>query len=323
MAANLFGRYVWLVDVIRRYTSLTYEEINELWQKSGLSYGDGDELPLRTFHNHRKAIRDIFDIHINCDTKHGYRYYIDEPERLENDGLRNWLIDSYATLNQIRADKKLEGKIIFENIPSGHLWLTAITNAMRQSKVLYITHQGFGKLEPNSFEIEPYYLKVVNRRWYVIARSPYYSERNKAKGNKPEDVYLVYALDRITQIEETDKSFHLNKDFDVDEYFAGCCGVITSDAAIERVVILAYNGFADYLRTLPLHSSQKELESNDESTLFEYHVKPTFDFYQLLLAQGDQIEVIEPKSVRDMMRNFAINLMNYYGRGEGEQKCKD
>ncbi|BCI64797.1 helix-turn-helix transcriptional regulator [Coprobacter secundus] len=283
--------------------------------KSGLSYGDGDELPLRTFHNHRKAIRDIFDIHINCDTKHGYRYCIDEPERLESDRLRNWLIDSYATLNQIQADKKLEGKIIFEDIPSGHLWLTAITDAMRRNKVLYITHQGFGKPEPNSFEIEPYYLKVVNRRWYVIARSPYYSERNKAKGNKPEVVYLVYALDRITQIEETDKSFHLNKDFDVDEYFVGCCGVITSDVAIERVVILAYNGFADYLRILPLHSSQKELESNDESTLFEYHVKPTFDFYQLLLAQGDQIEVIEPKSVRDMMRNFVINLMDYYGRG--------
>lgn len=216
--------------------------------KSGLSYGDGDELPLRTFHNHRKAIRDIFDIHINCDTKHGYRYCIDEPERLESDRLRNWLIDSYATLNQIQADKKLEGKIIFEDIPSGHLWLTAITDAMRRNKVLYITHQGFGKPEPNSFEIEPYYLKVVNRRWYVIARSPYYSERNKAKGNKPEVVYLVYALDRITQIEETDKSFHLNKDFDVDEYFVGCCGVITSDVAIERVVILAYNGFADYLR---------------------------------------------------------------------------
>ena len=280
-----------------------------------MSYGDGDELPLRTFHNHRKALRDIFDIHINCDTKHGYRYCIDEPERLESDRLRNWLIDSYATLNQIQADKKLEGKIIFEDIPSGHLWLTAITDAMRRNKVLYITHQGFGKPEPNSFEIEPYYLKVVNRRWYVIARSPYYSERNKAKGNKPEVVYLVYALDRITQIEDTDKSFHLNKDFDVDEYFVGCCGVITSDVAIERVVILAYNGFADYLRTLPLHSSQKELESNDESTLFEYHVKPTFDFYQLLLAQGDQIEVIEPKSVRDMMRNFVINLMDYYGRG--------
>lgn len=318
MAANLFGRYVWLVDVIRRHTHLTYEEINELWQKSGLSYGDGDELPLRTFHNHRKAVKDIFDIYIECDTKNSYRYYIDEPERLGSNGLRNWLLDSYATLNQIQADKKLKGRILFEDIPSGHLWLTTITDAIRLNKVLCITHQGFGKPESNNFEIEPYYLKVVNRRWYVIARNPYYSERNKAKGNKPEDVYRVYALDRIAQIEESDKFFHLNKKFNIDEYFVGCCGIIASDVAIERVVILAYGGFANYLRTLPLHSSQKELESDDESTFFEYHVKPTFDFYQLLLAQADQIEVVEPESVRSVMRNFAINIMSYYERKEEE-----
>ncbi|MDE5612449.1 MAG: WYL domain-containing protein, partial [Odoribacter sp.] len=73
MASNLFGRYVWLVDILRKHKSLTYEEINDLWQQSGLSYGD--ELPLRTFHNHRKAIEDIFDIYIGCDTRNGYRYY--------------------------------------------------------------------------------------------------------------------------------------------------------------------------------------------------------------------------------------------------------
>ena len=62
MAANLFGRYVWLMDILLRYKRLTYEEICELWQESGLSYGE--ELPLRTFHNHQKAIKDIFDVYI-------------------------------------------------------------------------------------------------------------------------------------------------------------------------------------------------------------------------------------------------------------------
>ena len=81
MAANLFGRYVWLIDILRRYKRLTFQEINELWQESSLGYGD--ELPLRTFHNHQKAIKDIFDVYIDCDRKDGYRYYIDEPERLE------------------------------------------------------------------------------------------------------------------------------------------------------------------------------------------------------------------------------------------------
>ena len=101
MAANLFGRYVWLIDTLRRYKRLTFQEISELWQESGLGYGE--ELPLKTFHNHKKAIKDIFDVYIECDRKDDYRYYIDEPERLEGNNLQSWLISSYATLNQILA----------------------------------------------------------------------------------------------------------------------------------------------------------------------------------------------------------------------------
>ena len=321
MAANLFGRYVWLMDILRRYKRLTFQEINELWQESGLGYGE--ELPLKTFHNHKKAIKDIFDVYIECDRKDGYRYYIDEPERIEGNNLRSWLISSYATLNQIQADNKLEDRIIFEEIPSGQTWLTCIADTMRRNHVLSITHQGFGKPEPSTFDIEPYFLKVVKRRWYVVARSPYYSERNKEQGVKPSDVYLVYALDRISDIQDTGRTFKMKKNFDVHSYFEGCCGIITSNESSQKIVLRAYNGFADYLRTLPLHESQREIGSDDESTLFEYHLKPTFDFYQLVLAQGDQVEVLEPESVRDEMRNFAQNILDFYTEKKEGKPCKE
>lgn len=321
MAANLFGRYVWLMDILRRYKRLTFQEINELWQESGLGYGE--ELPLKTFHNHKKAIKDIFDVYIECDRKDGYRYYIDEPERIEGNNLRSWLISSYATLNQIQADNKLEDRIIFEEIPSGQTWLTCIADAMRRNHVLSITHQGFGKPEPSTFDIEPYFLKVVKCRWYVVARSPYYSERNKEQGVKPSDVYLVYALDRISDIQDTGRTFKMKKNFDVHSYFEGCCGIITSNESSQKIVLRAYNGFADYLRTLPLHESQREIGSDDESTLFEYHLKPTFDFYQLVLAQGDQVEVLEPESVRDEMRNFAQNILDFYTEKKEGKPCKE
>ena len=321
MAANLFGRYVWLMDILRRYKRLTFQEINELWQESGLGYGE--ELPLKTFHNHKKAIKDIFDVYIECDRKDGYRYYIDEPERIEGNNLRSWLISSYATLNQIQADNKLEDRIIFEEIPSGQTWLTCIADAMRRNRVLSITHQGFGKPEPSTFDIEPYFLKVVKRRWYVVARSPYYSERNKEQGVKPSDVYLVYALDRISDIQDTGRTFKMKKNFDVHSYFEGCCGIITSNESFQKIVLRAYNGFADYLRTLPLHKSQREIGSDDESTLFEYHLKPTFDFYQLVLAQGDQVEVLEPEPMREEMRNFAQNMLDYYTQKEEGKPCEE
>ena len=92
MPANQFGRYVWLVDTLRHYKHLSYKEINDKWQKSGLSYGDGDDLPLRTFHNHRKAIQDIFNIIIELDPDvKGYKYHIMNPRELEGDHFRSWL----------------------------------------------------------------------------------------------------------------------------------------------------------------------------------------------------------------------------------------
>ena len=303
MAANHFGRYVWLMDILLRYKRLTFEEISKKWQESGL--GDKEPLPRRTFNNHRKAIQDIFDVDIECDRKDGYKYYIDGLERVESNNLKSWLISSYATLNQIQADKKLEGRIIFEDIPSGQIWLNAITEAMRCNSVLEITYQGFGKPEPKTFEIEPYCLKVVKRRWYVVARNPYFG--NSARP-------WVYALDRIKDVQETGKTFKMNDDFDVKSYFDGCCGVITSDESAQRIVIRANGMYPDYLRTLPWHESQREIRSDNGSTDFEYQLKPTWEFYQLVLDAREQVEVLEPESVRNEMRRLAQTILSYYTR---------
>ena len=220
-------------------------------------------------------------------------------------------------MNQIQADNKLENRILFENIPSGQTWLTTLAEAMRYNKVLNITHQGFGKPEAHTFEIEPYALKVVKRRWYVVARNPYYSEKNKEKKIKPGDVYLVYSLDRISDIQDTGKTFKMKKDFDIDQFFEGCCGVITSDEPVQRIVIAAYEGFADYLRTLPLHESQHEIGGDGNATLFEYALKPTLDFYLSVLAHGDQIEVLKPEAVRNEMRRQIQQLLSLYSQEAG------
>lgn len=317
MAANQFGRYVWLVDTLRQHKHLSYKEINQKWRQSGLSYGEGDELPLRTFHNHRKAIQDIFNIIIEIDPDvKGYKYHIVNPRELEDDGLRSWLVDSYATLNHIQADSKLKDRIAFEDIPSGNKWLTIFLQAMRENRVVGITHRGFDKNNENTFVIEPYCLRVVNRRWYIIANNPYYVRLNeKHKGEKdyqPRKEIRVYGLDRISDIYLSDKTFVMKEDFDVHKFYEGCTGIIPSDEPIEHVVLKAYLKAPDYLRTLPLHESQKEIASDDTSTLFSYDVKLTYDFMQQIMQQGAQVEVIAPKELRDKMRDLAQTLSSYY-----------
>lgn len=317
MPANQFGRYVWLVDTLRHYKHLSYKEINEKWQQSGLSYGDEDKIPLRTFHNHCRAILDIFNIIIEIDHEvKGYKYHIVNPQELEDDGFRSWLVDSYATLNQIQADSKLKNRVEFEKIPSGNTWLTLFMQAMRENKVMEITHRGFGKDYDNTFEIEPYCLKVVKRRWYVIANNPYYAQLNKEhKGEEnysPRREIRAYGLDRISEATLLDKTFKIKEGFSMKKFYEGCTGIIPSDDPIEHVVLKAYLHAPDYLRTLPLHDSQQEISSNDDSTTFSYDVKITYDFIQQIMQQGDQVEVLEPKSLRDHMRNLAKTLTSYY-----------
>jgi len=317
MPANQFGRYVWLVDTLRRYKHLTFKEISEKWQQSGLSYGDGDELPIRTFHNHRKAIQDIFNIDIEIDPNvTGYKYHIMNPGELEGNSLRNWLVDSYATLNQIQADSRLKDRIEFEDIPSGNTWLTIFMQAMRENKVVEITHRGFGRGYDNTFEIEPYCLKVVKRRWYIIANNPYYVALNKKHdgedGFSRRAEIRAYGLDRISGVSILDKTFEMKEGFNMNEFYEGCTGAIPSEDPIEHVILRAYGNGPYYLRTLPLHKSQQELESNEESATFSYDVKLTYDFLQLIMQQGDQVEVLEPKKLREQMRNLAKTLTLYY-----------
>ena len=55
MAANIIGRYVWLVDTLRRYKRLTFKEINELWQESG----QGDQMEVLEPEEARKELHNF------------------------------------------------------------------------------------------------------------------------------------------------------------------------------------------------------------------------------------------------------------------------
>lgn len=155
----------------------------------------------------------------------------------------------------------------------------------------------------------------MKRRWYVIGNNPYYEDYNMRHNSDIKEI-RVYGLDRILEANMLDKTFGIKPDFNIDKFYEGCTGVIPSDDDIEHVVLRAYWNAPDYLRTLPLHESQKEIESNDECAVFSYDVKLTYDFLQLIMQQGDQVEVLEPLSLREQMRNLAKTLTHYYKKTE-------
>lgn len=298
--SNLFNRYVWLVDMIYRKGKITFEEINERWQRSSLNL-DGEDIPLRTFHNHRIAIEQMFDINIECDKRNGYTYYIENTEDIQRGGVRSWLLNTFALNNLINESHKLKRRILFEEIPSGQVYLTSILEAMRDNLSIEVTYQSFWSDSPKTFEMHPYCIKVFRQRWYVIGHSLYYNE------------IRTYALDRIKNIVITDNEFQLPKDFDAEYFFSDCFGIISGDGKIaEKVLIKVYKNQDSYIRALPLHHSQKEVESHPDYTIFGYYIKPTFDFRQELLSHGSEIEVLEPEWFRHEIADIIAEQYRVY-----------
>lgn len=298
--SNLFNRYVWLVDIIYRKGKITFEEINEYWQHSSLNL-DREDIPLRTFHNHRKAIEQMFDIIIECDKRNGYKYYIENAEDMGKSGARSWLLNIFAVNNLINESHKLKPRILFEQIPSGQIYLTSIIEAMRDNLSIEITYQSFWHDRPYTFEVQPYCVKVFKQRWYVVAYSP-----GKQR-------LLIYALDRIKGMVATDNTFVLPPDFDGVAFFSDSFGVITEDdKKVEKVLVKVYKNQDNYIRSLPLHASQEETENAADYTIFSYWIKPTADFLRELLSHGSCIEVLSPQWLRNEIKDIITSMGQKY-----------
>lgn len=300
--SNLFNRYVWLVDLIYRNGDISFEEINDHWCRSSLNQ-DGDDLPLRTFHNHRAAIEEMFDIIIDCDKRNGYKYFIENANDMERGEVRSWLLNTFAVNNLINESHKLKKRILFEEIPSGRKYLTALIEAMRDHISVEMTYQSFWRDAPRTFAIEPYCVKVFKQRWYVIANTPHYDTNS----------IRIYSLDRITALNTTTEKYSYPKNFDPQGYFQDCFGIIVDENIKTELISIKANATkSKYLRALPLHHSQEETEIGEDDSIFQYYLRPTYDFVQELLSHGDEIEVLKPKSLKKEIGEIISNLSKIY-----------
>lgn len=296
MAKNLYRKYIWLIDIIHSYEPITYEEINARWQRSSLS--NGENLPIRTLHNHRDAIAENFGIVIACNKS--YQYYIEDNESLENGAIHKWLLSCLSVNNQIQDNQAISRRILLENIPSGQQFLTGILNAMREGYTLTMEYQNFWIDSSYQIEIEPYFVKLFKQIWYLVGRNPF------------NDKIKIYALDRIKCLEQTPNKFTLPDDFDPQLYFQDNYGIIKGDESVSIIRIKVFGDQVKYWRSLPRHHSQTEIETNSEYSIFSLNLRPTFDFLQMLLSQENSIEVISPESVREELTQTILEMARRY-----------
>lgn len=299
MVELLLKRYLWLIDTLKRNGELTFEEISDKWEVSSVN-DNGSVLTKRTFYNHCQAIARHFGIDIECRRGRGLnRYRIVNPQVIEENSLNKWALDSFSFGELLLGNTDIADKILLEDIPSGSEWLEPILTALQQNREIELTYENFVGIK-FSGTVKPLCVKLFKRRWYVLTQLPDKRKR-------------IFSLDRIQALEVTDNNFNYPSDFIPTDYFHDVFGIIAgTERKIENIVIRTYAELPAYLRSLPMHHSQRELKSIDAYTDFSLKLIPTFDFIQELLLHREQLEVLQPQSLRNEMSELISKMKSLY-----------
>lgn len=294
----LFKEYIWLVNTIYQAGKISFAKINEKWLRTEMS--GGVEIARTTFNRHKDAIEDIFGIIIDCDKKDGFKYHIANKSVLHEDTIQNWMLSSMTVHTAVQEGVSLQKRILLEEIPSGYKYLQPILEAMKSNHCISFTYQKYNDAETKTYsDAEPYCLKLYKQRWYLLTRI--------------NQQFRTFSLDRIKSLDISAEIFQLDKGFDAEAYFHDYFGVYRDEKKPpQTVVIRASKEERPYLRDLPLHHSQQEINVTAEYSDFSYFLSPSDDFIGEILRKKNRLYVISPKELRDKILHIVKEMENNY-----------
>jgi predicted DNA-binding transcriptional regulator YafY len=254
----------------------------------------------RTMQRDLKTIREMCFIDIKYSRLHN-GYFIDkESERDFNEWMQLFeLFNRANVINEVLI--KTPGTIDyidFDQSVSIHQeqLFPSVLNAIIERRKIKFTYQRFWEEESSLIELEPQLLKEYLNRWYVV-------------GTNEAGEFRSYGLERITEFQLLATTFK-PKVKNPKKLFYDVIGLY-SENELEQVV-LSYQPFqGKYIKSQPLHSSQKILVDNESELLIEITVCPNYELEEQILKQGDRVTVLEPewlrKSILDRIRRTLDN----------------
>ena len=290
---------LYLIDLLSRRGPMSLKEINEHYQYSSLY--DGEIIP-RTFARYKDYIAETFPCYIEYNQSTNEYYLKRYHQYGQDDRLYNYLLSAYHIEGMSELAVKHRDKVKLYEAPTGVENVQIILEAIDQQKGIECDYYSFDRATKKQQLLIPYFLKTWEQRWYLAAEPD-----NHHHG------ISIFALERMDNIRLTEQKILPSNDVTADEYWEGSFGVNHSDNQVpKRIVIKVYGSQANYVRALPIHESQKELECTDEYTIFEYHIVSCFNLYQQLLWHREKLEIIEPIEMREEMKKIVQNIISLY-----------
>ena len=219
---------------------------------------------------------------------------------IDDQGLSDLL--SSSTKKTLRIDSK--PIFTLHNNEPVRDFLKLTRDAIVSQKCLYLRYAPFQFMKSSELIISPYLVMEHNNRWVIFGSIQKIFFTQDENLHKRIGLVSTFSFDRIYQFEVTDEhkykpsSIKFNKILDK---AYGYTGITWESPDYTNLVIKVKNSLIDYIHTKPIFSIGVPQKSKDgEDTILTYkNVQVTRELKMYFRSYADQIEVLEPKSLRD------------------------
>jgi predicted DNA-binding transcriptional regulator YafY len=298
------SRYLLILKKLKVNPYSSYEEL-KAYMENQFEYMQmqDDHLQIgfskRTLQRDLKEIRNVFGIDIEY-SKPNNGYFITQNEN-ENMNFQR-MMEAFDMFNSLNLAQDLTPFIHLENRkPQGTENLYGLLHAIKNKFKIKFTYHKFCDEEFSQRTVEPLALKEFKNRWYIIAKD---SKDNSIKS---------FALDRLSNLEITNQTFLYPANYSIEQSYRYCFGIESPNGKEPQDIILSFEPFqGKYIKTLPLHHTQEILVDNDDELKIKLKLCLTHDFLMELLSFGDNLTVIEPKSLVNQIKEAYKNAYKQY-----------
>jgi proteasome accessory factor B len=292
-------RYSLIINKLRKKAS-SFEEIQKYLADQSFNDDENYEISIRTFQREIKEIASTHGIEINYNrSQRVYEIVYDgNEERNER------LMESFEIIDALKISSNLSNHLILEKRkPLGTNNMNYLIHSIKNRNEITFSHTKYWNEEQGSTQrkVQPLALKEARYRWYLIAKD---LNDNRVK---------TFGLDRISNLEITNLKFILPENFNPEETFRYSFGIINGDNKKPQKIILSFSfEQGKYIKSLPLHHSQKELINNEEEYRIELLLHPTYDFVMELMSIGAEVKILEPENLKkEMIKKLKATLKQY------------
>lgn len=294
-------RYFHITNKLRK-SPATFKEISDYLKQQSELQGYRFNVSKRQFQRDLEDIGSIFEIEINYDFKRRV-YAINEELQSEISRRR---LEAFDTFNALKIGESTSNSIQFEKRrPQGTEHLFGLLHAIKNNRQVRFSYLKFWEDHPTDRTVEPLALKEFKNRWYLVARD---LKRETSIG-----LIKTFGLDRITDLDIKHTKFKNPENFDIEEQFRYCFGIISLKDEEPQEVILSFDPVqGKYIKSMPLHESQQILVDNNTEIQIRLMIYLTYDFEMELLSYGEYVKVLKPESLIEELKSRYSNALTLY-----------